>query len=286
MGMHLDPVYWYMRRAGARHWQRHEVARGGIYESAVFAELDRSGTTGLVTVPERPRLAWYEPGRDPTAPWLAHPIGSRGGNWHGLGVGALECGGAPCVLTPSVVYESEDDIRRPWKSAPLRQIDPDGQMHDGLGDVHIIHTHSVGGAEPSLFAASPHGLGLWRWDLVSLDGSTRTYQRYDLETATSQLHALAVLPAADFEDVDAWVVTGKRWQAHGPHHDIDPAGAPVLFRVGIYRDPLRQPRIEGIDTASGVGLQIAVRRLDDGRMQIATSNKLGVHLFTESRGSR
>ncbi|WP_280243777.1 hypothetical protein [Nocardia abscessus] len=285
VGMHVDPIYWYTSRSGARHWQRHEVTRGGIYESAVYAELDRAGTAGLVTVPERPRLAWYEPGIDPTEPWLEHRIGALGGNWHGLGVGPLECGGAPCILTPSGVYESEGDIRRPWKFAALGQIDSAGRRHEGIGDVHLIHTHSVGGAVPSLFAASPHGLGLWRWDLVSIDGATRTYQRYDLETATSQLHALAVVPAADFEDVDAWVVTGKRWQAHGPHHDLDPAGAPVLFRVGIHRDPRQPPRIEVIDRASGVGLQIAVRRLDDQRMQIATSNKMGVHLFTEAGGS-
>jgi hypothetical protein len=117
--------------------------------------------------------------------------------------------------------------------------------------------------------------------LVEATETTRTYQRYDLETTVSQLHALAVLPALPSEDVDAWVITGKRWQAHGPSHDVDPAGTPVLFRVGIWSDPQAKPRVELIDAESGVGLQFAARRLVDGRMQLATANKLGVHLFTE-----
>jgi hypothetical protein len=90
VGMHRDPIRWYEPDREAGRWRDHEVVRGGIYESAVFAELDTAGTCGLVTIPERPKVAWYEPGPDPRAPWLEHQVGTQGGNWHGLGVGALE----------------------------------------------------------------------------------------------------------------------------------------------------------------------------------------------------
>jgi hypothetical protein len=91
-----------------------------------------------------------------------------------------------------------------------------------------------------------------------------------------------VLPATAGEPVDAWVISGKRWHAHGPGHDDDPAGTPVLFRIGVHADPAIPAQIELIDDHSGVGLHFAARRLPDGRMQIATANKLGVHLFTHT----
>lgn len=281
VGMHLDPIHWYEPDGG--RWRRHRVASGGIYESAVFTEVDCEGTRGLVTVPERPAIAWYEPSANPREPWREHRVGERGGNWHGLGVGALELGGAPRILTPTGSYASTDGIRKPWRWSDFRQICEDGHIEKGLGDVCLIHACAVGDDAPSLFAASPHGRGLWRWDLTDSNSRGRTYRRYDLGAQTSQLHALAVLPATPAEEVDAWIVTGKRWQAHGPFHDVDPASDPVLFRAGIFRDPRRPPQIELIDSASGVGLQIAVRRLDDDRMQIATANKMGVHVFTERK---
>lgn len=279
--MHRDPVRWYEPGAAPGQWSDHEVVRGGIYESAVYAELDDTGTYGLVTVPDRPQVAWYEPGPDPRQPWTEHLIGELGGNWHGLGVGALEQDGPPHVLTPTGFYRSGEDIRQPWHWSAFTQIDSAGNGQDGLGDVCLIHAHAVGGGTPSLFGASPHDRGLWRWDLVAATATGRTYRRYDLETSTSQLHALRVLPALPGEDVDAWVITGKRWQAHGAHHDTDPAGDPVLFRVGVYADPDVPSRVELIGRGSGVGLQFAARRLPDGRMQIATANKLGVHMYTE-----
>jgi len=281
VGMHRDPVRWFEHRPARGPWAGCEVTAGGIYESAVYTELDTSGTRGLVTVSDRPRIAWYEPGCDPYTAWTEHLVGEHGGSWHGLGVGALE-DERPHILTPTGIYTPGCDIRRPWHWSPLRQIDENGHTTETLGDVCLIHTHQIGASGPaSLFGASPHARGLWRWDLLEVTASGRLYQRYCLDRSTSQLHALAVLPAMPAEPVDAWVITGKRWQAHGPDHDIDPRGTPRLFRVGVHTDPRRRAVVELIDDQSGVGLNFAARRLADGRMQIATANKLGVHLFTE-----
>ncbi|WP_225731023.1 MULTISPECIES: hypothetical protein [unclassified Nocardia] len=283
IGMHQDPIRRYDPRPDPAQWEPHDVVHGGIYESAVYADLDTEGTAGLVTVPDRPRVAWYEPAPDPRAPWLEHPVGDRGGNWHGLGVGVLDTDNQPHILTPTGTYRCDGDIRRPWRWSALLSIDEFGRAGEGLGDVCLIHPHRLYPDHPAtLFAASPHGYGLWRWDLVEVTPARRVYQRAALESATSQLHALAVLGATGGEPVDAWVITGKRWQAHGPDHDPDPRGTPVLFRVGVHSDPAVPPRVELIDDHSGVGLHFAARRLGDGRMQIATANKLGVHLLTEN----
>ncbi|WP_331757833.1 hypothetical protein OG225_41430 (plasmid) [Nocardia sp. NBC_01377] len=281
VGMHRDPLRWFEHRDAPGLWRGHEITRGGIYESVVYTALDPRGTRGLVTVPDRPKISWFEPRPDPYEPWIEHPVGDYGGNWHGLGVGAIDADTQPHILTPTCSYVPDGDIRRRWRRTALMQIDERSTISAGLGDVGMIHTHRFGTGPASLFAASPHGRGLWRWDLAEANHRCRIYQRRTLESTTSQLHALAVIPATAQEPVDAWVITGKRWHAHGPGFDLDPGGTPLLFRVGIHADPTVPAQTEVIDDSSGVGMQFAVRRLPDQRMQIATANKLGVHLFTE-----
>ncbi|MCU1644040.1 MAG: repeat protein [Nocardia sp.] len=282
VGMHQDLIRHY-RRGDDTDWTASEVTGGGIYESATYTPLDTDGTHGLVTVPARPRIAWYEPDSDPTAPWIEHPVGEHGGNWHGLGVGAIGTDDQPHILTPLGAYTPADDIRAPWQWTPLFVENAPAPLA-GLGDVAGIHAHRFGDHPATLFGASPHGRGCWRFDLLDADTRRRLYRRHTVEAVTSQLHALAVLPATADEPCDAWVITGKRWHAHGPHHDIDPAATPVLLRIGVHADPALSPRVELIDDHSGVGLHFAARRLPDGRMQIATANKLGVHLFTHTPG--
>ncbi|WP_439681551.1 hypothetical protein [Embleya sp. MST-111070] len=285
VGMHRDPVLRHLPPAApGQPWTTHEVTRGGIYESAILTVLDEHATVGLVTVPDRPRVAWYEPGPDPRTPWTPHTVGEHGGNWHGLGVGRLDTGGPTHILTAHGTYRPGTDIRRPWHWSTLAHLDDDGALHPGLGDVAAIHPHPVAAHCPSLFAASPHARGLWRFDLLEHTPGHRLYRRRTLEDTVSQLHALAVLDAVDGEDADAWVITGKRRHAHGRDHDVDPNGPALLFRVAVHADAERHPRLELIDDHSGVGLQFAARRLPDARMQIATANKNGTHLFTQRKG--
>ncbi|MFE3105271.1 hypothetical protein [Nocardia tengchongensis] len=283
VGMHQDPIRVHHHHPAVGWTAREAVAAGGIYESAVYTALDSNGTHGLVTVPQRPHIAWYEPHQDPAAPWVEHLVGKRGGDWHGLGVGAVDTDERPHILTPTGIYAPGPDIRAPWQWTPLH-VDNTPAPVRGLGDVGLIHTHRFDGQPATLFAASPHARGCWRFDLIDADARRRVYRRHTLDTATSQLHALTVLPATVDEPCDAWVITGKRWQAHGPDHDIDPHGTPVLMRIGVHADPADSHHVELIDDHSGVGLHFAARRLSDGRMQIATANKLGVHLFTENPG--
>jgi hypothetical protein len=280
VGMHQDPIMWYERAQGTALWRRHLVTAGGIYESVIFDQLADGGPAGLITVPERPKVAWYEQPAEPASPWIEHIVGDRGGNWHGLGLGDLDGDGRRHVLTGTGSYAPGADLRAKWTWSDIAVIDEAGHTEAGLGDVGLISVHELGGSQ-SLFVASPHGRGLWRLDPVDVTPRLRVYRRHTLETTVSQLHALALATALPSEDVALWVVTGKRWQAHGRWHDQDPAGEPLLFRVGIYHDPAQAPRVEIIHRQSGVGLQFDARRLADGRMQIATSNKLGVHVFTE-----
>lgn len=284
VGMHRDPICWFEAEGGATRWRRYVAVSGGIYESVAWGSIDRTGTTGLVAVPDKPRVAWYEPGPEPGRPWVEHAVGERGGGWHGLGLGALDVGGSPHILTPLGFYYSEGDIRSPWRWCDVFQVDEKGKKSRGLGDVGIIHVQDLRmelGESASLFAASPHGRGLWRWDILESSPTRRIYQRSLLSSAVTQQHALAVVPGLPQEGVAAWIISGKRWQAHGPGQDEDPAGTPYLFRVGVHCDPAIPPRTEFLDAASGVGMQIAARRLPGGGIQIATSNKNGVHVFTQ-----
>jgi hypothetical protein len=139
---------------------QHLVTQGGIYESVVYGDLDGRGTYGMVTVPSRPSLALYEPADEPTAPWREHVVGDRGGNWHGLGLGALETGGAPCILTPSGYYTSGDDVRAPWTWHDLHQVLPDGSVEHTLGDVCLIWTCELTDGSTILGADDKSGLAV------------------------------------------------------------------------------------------------------------------------------
>ena len=74
------------------------------------------------------------------------------------------------------------------------------------------------------------------------------------------------------------IITGKRWWAHGPKGDADPAGAPVLYAFLTRRAPDRtvtfEPRL--LDDNSGIGTQVSAADVNaDGRADFIVGNKRG-----------
>ena len=79
------------------------------------------------------------------------------------------------------------------------------------------------------------------------------------------------------------IITGKRYWAHGPKGDADPAGAAVVYWFELSRTASGVRYIpHEIDNNSGVGTQFAVGDLNsDGRIDIVTGNKKGGHVFIQ-----
>jgi hypothetical protein len=91
-------IAWYRNPAGDQnaHWARHEIGTHANVETPVLADLFNDGTRQLVmgigsdSEPQKPTLAWLEPGANPYGPWVAHAISVPGAAIaqpfaHGLG---------------------------------------------------------------------------------------------------------------------------------------------------------------------------------------------------------
>jgi len=82
-------------------------------------------------------------------------------------------------------------------------------------------------------------------------------------------------------------VTGKRFWAHGPKGDADPAGAAVLYWFELVHTAsddgvTAHYRPHLIDNDSGVGTQFTTGDLNgDGKVDIVIGNKKGGFVFRQ-----
>ena len=169
-----------------------------------------------------------------------------------------------------------------WEKHPVDFGRGGAQMYaldvDGDGDADIV---------TSLYG---HGYGLSWFEQVQKDGTIQFIDRPILpakpeETLDgvqfSQPHAVAVV------DIDGDglqdIVTGKRFWAHGPKGDPDPAGTPFLYWFKLNRtDGKVTWTPHKIDDASGAGTQLAIGDLNgDKRPDIVVGNKKGGFVFVQ-----
>jgi hypothetical protein len=136
-----------------------------------------------------------------------------------------------------------------------------------------------------------HGYGLSWFENVKKDGVIDFVEHRILSDKAeesldgvqfSQLHSVGLV------DIDGDglkdLVTGKRFWAHGPQGDPDPAGSPYLCWFKLHRgaDKSVSWTAHTIDDASGVGTQLAVGDLNgDKRPDIVIGNKKGGFVFIQ-----
>lgn len=268
-------------------WQRHLAHPTVDNESPGFADMDGDGRKDIVFHTEG--VLGYAGPTDSTgtARWVFKGCSEKNSGWqrytHGLGSGDVNGDGRPDLLMAGGWWEQPaNGTDQPWKQHAYPFGSGGAQMHtydvDGDGDNDVI---------TSLVA---HGYGLSWFEHVKQDGEITFVQHNILspngeekvaDVQFSQLHSVELADVNNDGLKD--IITGKRFWAHGPKGDADPAGPAVVYWFELQRSADGVQYIpHQIDDDSGVGTQFAVGDLNgDGRIDIVTGNKKGGHVFIQ-----
>jgi len=277
-------------RAGTGGWAKHLVHPVVDNEAPDFLDVTGDGRAELVF--HTGGVLGYAAPSDKTGTerWTFTPCSEKE-NWgqyqHGLGVGDVNGDGRADLLMAGGWWEQPAPVAAgatppAWTKHPFAFGKGGGQMHtddiDGDGDLDVIT--SLAG----------HEYGLSWFEQVKKDGGIDFVEHRILSDKAdekldgvqfSQLHSVGLV------DVDGDglkdIVTGKRFWAHGPQGDPDPAGTPYLYWFKRHRaDGKVTWTPHRIDDASGVGTQLAVGDLNgDKRPDIVIGNKKGGFVFIQ-----
>ena len=269
--------YWFENPAGkAGPWRRRLVCKSACNETPLFADLWGTGRRVLVFATGG-QMCWFAASGKPGGPWDAHAVSATKAPGtdkysHGLGVGDVNGDGRNDVLTTAGWWQAPADrAKTPW---PFRKakLGPDC--------AHMLVYDVDGDGDADVVTSSAHRYGMW-WFEQTRGAKGAAFKRHEICKSFSQTHALrlADLNGDGLKDL----VTGKRYFAH---RGKDPGAAEpaVLTWFELRRGAKGKVEfiLHKIDDDSGVGLHFEVTDLNgDGRLDIATSNKKGVHLFVQ-----
>lgn len=272
-----EGVYWYENPgSSAGYWTEHFIDSSACNESPMHVDIDQDGRKDLVFAHEQEGILYCfrAPKKGLRKTWeplaLSAP-GALGTNRyaHGLGYGDVNSDRRRDII-----------IRQGWWEAPANPLDVPWTFHEAdLGEpcsqMFALDLDQDGDSD--ILSTSAHKFGIWWHEQTD----KHTFQTHLISKAFSQTHAAALA------DIDSNglpdLVTGKRFYAH---NGKDPGGkdAAVLYWIELKKDasgvPTWIPHL--IDDNSGVGLQVLVEDLNgDGKLDIVSSNKKGVHCFLQ-----
>jgi len=282
-----QPALWYQNPGNPTGaWVSHAALDTVDGEAPAFGDANNDGKPELLMV-NQGHVGWgYANSSNASAPWLRQsisPAGSWNINTHGQGLGDVNGDGRKDIMMSKSWWEQPPGGAPPW----IEHVYDFTPISDGGAQIVTTDVDGDGDADV-ITSQDAHGFGLAWYEQTLTNGSgwirhvifgTRAEETI-YGVAFAQLHALAL------GDVDGDglpdIITGKRWGTHGrPGQDDELTGPAVLYAF-LLRRPTTGPTYTPVllDTASGVGTQIAVVDLDgDGRAEVLTSARRGTFVF-------
>ena len=279
IGMPGEPCRWYENpKDKSGHWKERIVVKSACNETPLFVDLQgNSRSVLLFGVRPEGLMAWFGVPKDLEGLWDMHVIAGPDAPGtkrysHGLGCGDINGDGRNDVIFTSGWWESPiDRTEKNWKWHPAK-------LGPACADMLVYDVD--GDCDSDVVSSSAHNYGIWWFEqLPPGDGSQ--FKQHVIYDKFSQSHAIRLVDINGDGLKD--LVTGKRYFAH---QGKDPGGhePAVLYWFELRRPKKSQVEYipHKIDDNSGVGTQFEVTDMNrDGKWDIVTSNKKGVHVFLQ-----
>ncbi|MBI3880469.1 MAG: VCBS repeat-containing protein [Verrucomicrobia bacterium] len=287
---------WYENpKGGIGLWTKHVAAESADNESPTIGDMNGDGKPELICHTGG-RFGFFEADwKHPDQPWKFIAISPENKKdifryTHGYGFGDIDGDGRPDILEKNGWWEQPKDYRAggDWKfhKAPFG---PEGMRGGSQMLVYDVNGDKLNDVITSWDA---HGYGLAWYEQVRSGGEITWKEHVIVNTKPednaygvqfTQPHALVLADINGDGLMD--FVTGKRFWAHGPSKDAEPAAPAVLYWFELKRKGKTAEFIPHlIDDDSGVGTQITAGDINgDGKPDIISSNKKGFSIFIQQR---